>query len=162
VRDPTVRTEEQREDALKKASQLLKWLTIDISRLTGLPEHDPKYDSKSDFYDDVEIIAGILDDPRADTLLGAQARYIREWAIPTLRRGRPGLRPKRGRRANPLRDRWIAEVVTRISSEYGFSPTRNDATEGTSASLIVSQALAKIGIRLSEQRVARIWGEHRR
>jgi hypothetical protein len=68
--------------------------------------------------------------------------------------------PKENRKyKNAYRDAVIAGWLIRPLVLEGFSPTRNEATEGESACSIVSQALKGIRVDLSERRLAEIWAE---
>jgi hypothetical protein len=72
--------------------------------------------------------------------------------------------PKRGRGRsatdNSLRDVVIAGRLIPNLLPLGFHATRNDATEGECACSIVSDALGRVGISLSERRIAEIWGSY--
>jgi hypothetical protein len=65
---------------------------------------------------------------------------------------------KRGRKkhTNNHRNYYIQEAVAGLI-ERGFSATRNAATESVSACSIVSQALERQGVHLSEHGVAKVW-----
>ena len=68
-------------------------------------------------------------------------------------------RPKRDARGtnNIFRDHVIWRWLMIPLVKAGFNPTRNEATESESATSIVSQALKRIGLELSERRIAEIW-----
>ena len=68
------------------------------------------------------------------------------------RRGRPD--------RNMARDLQICLCIHIINTDYGVPTTRNEATDGRSACGIVSEALAKVGISLSEKRIANIWADN--
>ena len=146
--------------AFKTARNRLHWLTVDISRWTGRAPDDPK----AEFRDAVEMMASIVNDPAVDNLLGGHARIAREYFLSVLRQGRPPLSKKRGRRrADSLRDRWIAGTVMVVCQYHGFLPTRSPATDPDTNECgcsIVAKALAELGIKLSEKSVARIFGKH--
>jgi hypothetical protein len=143
--------------AFKTARNLLHWLTVDISRWTGRAPDDPK----AEFHDAVEMMASILNDPAVDNLLGGHARNAREYFLPALRQGRPPLRKKRGRCADSLRDRWIAEAVAMVCQYHGFLPNRSPATDSNECgSSIVANVLTELGIKLSEKSVGRIFGKY--
>jgi hypothetical protein len=59
--------------------------------------------------------------------------------------------------ANGARDITIANAVRGIHQKFGFSPTRNKATNQESACSIVNLALRRSGIHMSEAAVERIW-----
>jgi hypothetical protein len=63
----------------------------------------------------------------------------------------------RGRKREYMRDDVIAWVVSSICIQWGFSPTRNEATRGPSAISIVKRALEKVGIHLTEAAITKIW-----
>jgi hypothetical protein len=161
----------RRKAAFEHARNRLRWLTVDISRLTGPRATD---DPKAEYYDVVETMAGILNDPAVVDHLGGLARE-REYFISVLRQGRPPLGKKRGRRANVLRDLWIAETVAMICKYHGFFPTRSPAdyeflptpspaTDSKDSKecgcSIIAKVLTELGIRLSEKSVGRIFGKH--
>jgi len=147
----------RRKAAFEHARNGLRWLTVDISRLTGRRATD---DPKAEYYDVVETMAGILNDPAVVDHLGGLARE-REYFISVLRQSRPPLGKKRGRRANVLRDLWIAETVARVCQYHGFLPNRRPATDSNECgSSIVAKVLAELGIKLSEKSVGRIFGRY--
>jgi hypothetical protein len=152
---------DRRKAAIQFARYHLRWLTLDISRWTGVAPDDPK----AEFHDAVEMVASILNDPAVDKLLGGQARLAREYFLPVLRQGRPPLRKERGRRTDSRRDRWIAETVARVCQYHGFLPTRSPGADpedrgNECGSSIVAKVLAELGINLSEKRVASIFGKY--
>ena len=75
----------RRKAAFEHARNGLRWLTVDISRLTGRRATD---DPKAEYYDVVETMAGILNDPAVVDHLGGLARE-REYFISVLRQSRP-------------------------------------------------------------------------
>jgi hypothetical protein len=92
-----------------------------------------------------------------DRLLRA---YIRDRLLEGMA---PKTKPKRGRNS---KDTWgrDAVIVGRLIPPLldRFKPTRNDATKDTeSACSIVTAALARVGIHLSEKQVEGIWGKQR-
>ena len=74
----------------------------------------------------------------------------------------PPVKPARGRSADDNRWRNVCIVGYLIPPllRAEFPPTRNEATETESACSIVSQALAKIGIKLGEKAIAKIWARY--
>jgi hypothetical protein len=60
-----------------------------------------------------------------------------------------------------LRDQHVFHLVLALTStRFGFPATRNAATEAASATSLVSLALKRLGIRLSEQQIADIVRRH--
>jgi hypothetical protein len=99
------------------------------------------------------LATGAIADERLRTYA---ARRLSGDVKPTIRRGR-------GRTADDNRHRDASIVIYLIPPLLQqFSATRNLATnrETESACSIVSKALAKIGFKLSEKRVAEIWGKY--
>ncbi len=83
---------------------------------------------------------------------------LREYLIEELR-SEVNRRPKRRGRdphAYHPRDFEVACIISNVIM-LGFRPTKNRATEGVSACSIVTQALEKLGIHLSESAVEKIW-----
>jgi hypothetical protein len=74
----------------------------------------------------------------------------------------PPVKPPRGRSAdnNQWRNVCIVGYLIPPLLRAEFPLTRNEATETESACSIVSQALAKIGIKLGEKAIAKIWARY--
>ena len=74
----------------------------------------------------------------------------------------PPVKPARGRSAddNQWRNVCIVGYLIPPLLRAEFPPTRNEATETESACSIVSKALAKIGIKLGEKAIAKIWARY--
>jgi len=70
-------------------------------------------------------------------------------------------RPKRvrGRKRETYldRDAVIYTTIMQINLKWGFSPTRNPATDAPSAISIVQKALKKVGIPMTEAAITKIW-----
>jgi hypothetical protein len=81
--------------------------------------------------------------------------FARKRVIPVLRRGgRPPKRQQRGRPAESFRDCLISETEKQIRQKYEFSRTRNPGTtDRECCTSIISTALSKLGIELSENRI---------
>jgi hypothetical protein len=161
------------EKAIKEAKTRLGPLATARSwSIIGWHDPDSVRDPKAEFYSAVGFIDALLNpDPEkdkegrqvADDFLGVCAQLVREAILPALRRGLPP-RQKRDQRPKQqflFRDRWIAAVVEGICNQYGFNPTRNDATEEECGCSIVAGVLRRLGIKLSESQVATIWRKNR-
>jgi hypothetical protein len=137
-------------DAIDKARVKL-WFMI-----RTLYIEDEKNPAEAAFCSAIDLITRILSDPNADELVRkyASSPHARDRMLSALKQGRPPLRPKPGRRTNPLRDGWIAHIIEIIRRE-GFDPTRNDAakSKGTceSACSIVATAFREIEEGIKEQ-----------
>ncbi len=81
---------------------------------------------------------------------------LRMYAFDALSRTAPPKRDARGT-SNVFRDHVIWRWLMLPLVKAGFNPTRNDASESESASSIVSTALKRVGLDLSERRIAEIW-----
>jgi hypothetical protein len=82
---------------------------------------------------------------------------LRDYVCGWLMLGAPRRRKGRSAKENKWRDACIQGwLIPPLLPE--FPATRNDATETPSACSIVSEALNRIGIELSEKRVANVWG----
>ena len=87
---------------------------------------------------------------------------LREYVVQRLNGDLPQpARKGRGRSSldNSLRDTVIAGWLIPPLLKRGFRATRNEATEDPCGCSIVSEALQRIGIHLSEKRIAEIWGK---
>jgi hypothetical protein len=132
---------------------------------------------QEEFHASVALIDSILGDATGETpkkrrqavarvnkFLGpVLAPIVREVALPALRRGRPPIRARPGQPAGSPRDRWIAATGEQICRNYGFDLTRNPSTTRHCAASIIAKALDRLGMPLSEKRVARIltkYGRH--
>jgi hypothetical protein len=170
VRD--VITEEREEAALAEAYKLLEPLTKPVRSWAVVSWHNPNpaKDPRDLYEAAVEYLIALLDpasDSRAaDEFLGADAPIVRKAVLPALRLGRP---PKhKGRHGNLLRDRWIAAVVTTICQRHRLNPYRNPyrsstatpASEHSNGCAVVAEALDRLGIRLAERSVERIYMKH--
>jgi hypothetical protein len=82
---------------------------------------------------------------------------LREFVAEALRHPRQRRRPGRRRFDLVGRNHVICFVITMIDLRWGFSPTRNEATERASAASIAQQALQQIDINLGEGAIAKIW-----
>jgi hypothetical protein len=123
-----------------------------------------------------EILFSECSDPYCDRILCNAAAVIlqatgtiadqrlRDYACRRLSgdMSRPPVKPARGRSADDNRWRNVCIVGYLIPPllRAEFPPTRNEATETESACSIVSQALAKIGIKLGEKAIAKIWARY--
>ena len=123
-----------------------------------------------------EILFSECSDPCCDRLLcnaaamilqatgGIADKRLRDYACHRLSgdMSRPPVKPARGRSADDNRWRNVCIVGYLIPPllRAEFPPTRNEATETESACSIVSQALAKIGIKLGEKAIAKIWARY--
>jgi hypothetical protein len=145
--EPTVKA------AVAEARYLLGRLGLDYVSWS-----DP--DPRDAFRSAVGAIDSILNDPNADSFLGALAPIVRKVIIPALKQGLPPKQLRRGQPTNSFRDRLIAETVEQICRR-GFSPTRNEASDQECGCSIVAEALGQLGIRLKEKSVARIWAKHK-
>jgi len=162
MRDPTANTDAAEkkhvDDAIKEARKLL--IKIQVVRW-----HDPDRlkERPNEFSDARALIVNIVLDKDITKLLGEPlALLVRDVAVPALMRGRPPPhRQQAGQPAKSFRDRMIAETVNQICQRR-FNPTRNPGTKSKSASWIVSRALSKNGVKLSEARVAAIWAKYNR
>ena len=118
-------------------------------------------------YQNYLISEAILGDPYAQDILCDFARtltagdnslplWLQEYVVWTAQHGE--IRRKRGRDryADRHRNETIANAVN-ILAEDGFYPTRNAATTSECGSSITANALAQIGIHMSEANVAAIW-----
>jgi hypothetical protein len=64
---------------------------------------------------------------------------------------------------NLVRDNIIWQAVAMVAQAYGVRPTRNAITKsGASACSIVSQALSRLGIHMTEANVTAIWQQARK
>lgn len=110
-------------------------------------------------------------DPDADAVLCGFAsefirrgcllpEHLRDYIADQLYERSTSEKRKRGRdkHANGRRNYYICEAVSGLI-EQGFSPTRNETTEDESACSIISQALKRHGIDLSERGVAKVWNQ---
>lgn len=97
-----------------------------------------------------------------DATGGISDTSLRAYVIQRLSKDIPPPQ-KRGRGRsktdNAYRDSVIAGWLIPPLAEKGFCPTRNEATDEECASSIVHNALNRIGISLSEKRIAEIWGK---
>ena len=123
-----------------------------------------------------EIFFSECSDPYCDRLLcnaaamilqatgGIADKRLRDYACRRLSGDMPPppVKPARGRGADDNRWRNVCIVGYLIPPllRAEFPPTRNEATETESACSIVSQALAKIGIKLGEKAIAKIWARY--
>ena len=123
-----------------------------------------------------EILFSECSDPYCDRLLcnaaatilqatgGIADKRLRDYACRRLSGDMPPppVKPARGRSAddNQWRNVCIVGYLIPPLLRAEFSPTRNEATESESACSIVSQALAKIGIKLREKTIAKIWARY--
>src|SRR5262249_59077 len=107
------------------AARVSLWFMI--SRLNINDEKNP---AEAEFYHALNLVTRILNDTDADKLVAkyAPAPGARDKILSALQQGRPPLRPKAARRANELRDRWLADILERIRRR-GFPPTSGDATK---------------------------------
>lgn len=97
-----------------------------------------------------------------DATKGIFDARLREYVVERLNGDLPQARRRgRGRSGldNSLRDTAIAGWLIPSLLKKGFHATRNDATEEACACSIVSEALERIEIDLSEKRIAEIWGK---
>ena len=111
------------------------------------------------------------EDPEADALLcewgalavsysGSIPLPLRNYIADRLLEQAESGRRKRGRHPDDLlpRDFAITYAIARVH-EHGFSPTRNPAHAAQeSACSIVTEALKRINIHMSEDNVEKIWG----
>jgi hypothetical protein len=162
MRDPTTdKTEKARVTAaIKEAWGLL----LPLRRVSwGNPNNDPglEFEAAVGFID--ALLQALQDQALSQKDIRSWIGSARKHAIPVLRQGgRPPKRQQRGQPPQTFRDRLIAEAVNRIC-QCGFNPTRNPGTtERKSASWIILRALGKLGIKLSEGRVAAIWAKYNR
>ena len=87
---------------------------------------------------------------------------LREYVIevlraPTAAKKNPA-KPGPDARSLAVRDTVIRQTVAWIARRYDLKPTRNVATDTAASSCsVVSEALSRIGIHLSEGAVAKIW-----
>jgi hypothetical protein len=86
----------------------------------------------------------------------ALPNWLLEYLIEKARNGPPS---KRRGPDNRLRDLAIAMAVGEACRLTKLPRSRNDATDGPSGCSIVSEALKRLGIRLSAKRIARIHRE---
>jgi hypothetical protein len=123
-----------------------------------------------------EILFSECSDPYCDRLLcnaaatilqatgGIADKRLRDYACRRLSGDMkpPPVKPARGRSAddNQWRNVCIVGYLIPPLLRAEFSPTRNEATESESACSIVSKALAKIGIKLGEKAIAKIWARY--
>jgi hypothetical protein len=132
-------------------------------------------------YDDekgAELVADARKgDTDADSVLCGFARYFVEGGCPLpehLRKyiagklfeqseAAPAQRRGRNPHINRRRNLYIVLAIMRLG-ERGFQPTRNEATalmDGReSACSVISVALERLGIKLSEQAVAKVWHQY--
>jgi hypothetical protein len=129
-----------------------------------------KYDSWSG---DDEAISGRIKDARAGR--GTSHVFLLELAASRLERGKilgkaltgylveflrnPKQPKRRGRKDTRYVDRngIIANVILGIKNKWGFSFTRNEATESPSAISITKKALKQVGIELTETAITKIF-----
>ena len=81
---------------------------------------------------------------------------LRMYAFDALSRSALPTRDAQGTK-NIFRDHVIWRWLMLPLVKAGFNPTGNDANESESATSIVSTALKRIGLDLSERRIAEIW-----
>jgi hypothetical protein len=152
--------EEAAEAALTDACKMLRPLAKPARSWAIVIWGDPDADPRDKYEAAIEYVIALLEQPAADGLLGAQASTVRESILPALRLGCP---PRgHGPRNTLARDRYIAVVVTAMCRGHGLDPYRNPISEHkNSGCAVVARALARLGIRLTEKTVERIYAEHR-
>jgi hypothetical protein len=164
--------EKATEAAIAEACVRLRLLAEPARSRSIISWHDPDaVNDPRDIYEAaIEYVIALLDpasDSRAaDEFLGADAPIVRKAVLPALRLGR--LPKHKGPHGNLLRDRWIAAVVTTICQRHGLNPYRNPyrsstatpASEHSNGCAVVAEALDRLGIRLAERSVERIYMKH--
>ena len=85
--------------------------------------------------------------------------WLLQYVIKAARKGQPSKRPGPD---NHLRDVAIVMAVENVCRWTGLPRSRNDATDGPSGCSIVSEALGRLGHRISAKRIARIYRERTR
>jgi hypothetical protein len=137
---------------------------------------DPDADPRDKYEAAVEYVIALLDPAKptssaqtetydsraqhaADELLGTHASIVRKFVLPALRLGR---KPERkGRRRRPLRDPYIATVVTIICERHKLKPYRNQANKREhNGCAIVAKALGRLRIDMTEETVRQIYMRH--
>jgi hypothetical protein len=173
------------ENAVEGAIYRLARLVIDVATWGGQGPNTSS--AKSKFEHAVAVMKCIALPYRSRDDDGAVAadvisERVRKAAISTLEEGRTA-KDRHGRYADSLawRDRPIAETVDWLCEQYGYDPTRSDASKDKheSACSITAEALRRVvdwrlrekiptaalkrikKFRLSEKTVAEIWKKYR-
>jgi hypothetical protein len=82
---------------------------------------------------------------------------LTEYAVEFLREQKKP-KPRGPKRSNYMdRDLVITVTIWKIGVKWGFSPTRNPATDSPSAISIVQKALKEVGFPMTEAAITKIW-----
>jgi hypothetical protein len=154
MRDPSTK-DHRVEAAIEDARRHLARLTGDITSWTdrGADTLDPVQERRHAIAI-VKTVADNLADPDLSGLL--------RKTIPALERTRPAIK-RHGRKADLWRERnqLIVKTIEVICQEYRFRPTRNPASRDKNrrecGCSIVSTALDRLGIKLSEKTINQLW-----
>jgi hypothetical protein len=170
VRNPRVTVEEREkvvEAALADAYERLKPLAGPPLSWAVVSWNNPDSNDPRDAFEAaVEFVIALLDPGvgrrAADEFLGDLAPIVRKVVLPSLRFGRP---PKKsGSRSLFLRDLWITAVVTTICKDHKLNPYRNEESlseRPCCGCSVVAEALNRLGIKMTELSVKRIYMKHK-
>jgi hypothetical protein len=149
MRDPTfdAKVETTREEAKRLLGLLSR-----LGSLRDGREDDPDGDVRSEAKMLLTLAAAGWKEPLPTHVLQYLYRLVTEEKAPP---------PRRGRRANTVRDLCIARVVARVV-EHGIDATRNETTKlYPSACSIVAEILGSLRVNLTERAVEEVWSRMR-